>query len=93
MLIGEELPQWEKQLWAEIEALPVDKRIITYGEVIMYITRELLSKLGDRRRELVLELLDDPEMDATKVAELIGSRRKTIQRLADEGRARLRNRG
>lgn len=84
---------WEQQLWAEIEALPIEQRVIVYAEAIMYITRELLSKLGDRRRELILQMLDQPDMDAMKVAELIGSRRKTVQRLADEGRQRLRSKG
>jgi len=88
-----ELSGWEEQLWKEMQGKGQVDAFITYGELIMYVTRELLSKLGDARRDLVLQMLEQHEGDATKVAEMTGSRKITILRLADEGRARLRKRG
>src|SRR5262245_58997523 len=87
---GHPLWGWELALWEELEQLDPTERIIRYGETITYMTRELLAKLGDRRRQLIIEELAKPEMDATKLAESIGARRTAINRLANEGRARLR---
>ena len=81
---------WEQCLWDELEPLPEAEKFIAYGEVITYITRELLPRLGEERRALVLAMLEVPGTDATKVAEMTGSRRIAITRLANEGRARRR---
>ena len=81
---------WEQVLWAELEALPPEQRIAVAGQCIVHITRVLLPALGDLRREAVLEILERPGWDATRLAETIGSRRTTIARLAEEGRARRR---
>ncbi len=83
---------WEQSLWAEIERLSPEERIVLAGEVIVQITRNLLPSLGDVRREAVLEILERPEWDARRLAETIGSRSSTITRLAEEGRRRRRER-
>ena len=82
--------RWEDQLLEELEKLPPEERIAVAGASIVHITRVLLPQLGDLRREAVLEVLDRPGWDATRLAETIGSRRTTIARLAEEGRARRR---
>jgi len=82
---------WEKALWKELEALSAEERIAVSGRCIVHITRSLLPALGNLRREAVLEVLARPGWDATRLAETIGSRRTTIARLAEEGRARRRS--
>lgn len=79
--------KWEEALWEELEALPDTQQIITAGEWITYLTQELLPRLGKHRRQKVLDLLAQPDWDATRLAESIGARRNTIVRLAEEGRA------
>jgi len=86
----EKLNEWELSLWDELEQLPPMERLVRYADIIPYITRELLPKLGDRRRQLIIDALEAPGMDATKLAETIGTRRTAVNRLAREGRARLR---
>lgn len=81
---------WEKCLWDELDLLPDNEKFIRYSEVITHITRELLPRLGDLRRDLVLKLVEVEGADATSVAESVGSRRTAIQRLAQEARARRR---
>jgi len=82
--------KWEEALWAELDALPDTQQIITAGEWITHLTQKILPELGKHRREKVLEVLAQPEMDATRLAESIGARRNTITRLAEEGRAMAR---
>lgn len=79
-------PEWEKVLYAELEALPPAQRLIRYGELIMYLGRDLQSRLADERRELLLEILADPAIDDTRLAEMIGTRRTTIRRLKVEAK-------
>lgn len=81
---------WEKRLWEELADLPQEEQIVRAGEWIVAITRDLLPALGNLRRTTVLEILARPNWDATRLAETIGSRRTTITRLAEEGRARAR---
>lgn len=78
---------WEEAMWAELEAQPVPQQIVMAGELIELMQQGLVPKLGQLRREAVLRLLNEPGMDATRLAEQIGSRRTTIMRLAEEGRA------
>ena len=59
---------WEEALWAELEQLPEEERIVVAGERIVHITRRLLPALGRVRRETVLQVLARPGWDATKLA-------------------------
>jgi hypothetical protein len=83
---------WEEMLWSELDILSDTEQIITSGDMITHINQNILPALADRRRDKVCELLIEPEWDATKLAESIGCRRGTILRLAQEGRARHRER-
>jgi DNA-directed RNA polymerase specialized sigma24 family protein len=82
-------PRWEEVLWAELDSMSDIDQVVTTGRWISTM-REVLSALGDRRRMAVLRILALPDWDATRLAETIGTRRSTITRLAEEGRARLR---
>lgn len=87
------MANWEEMMWAELEALPETEQIITCGEWITHITQKILPDLGKRRRETVVNLLEGPDMDYSKLADTIGARRQTIVRLAEEGRADRRRTG
>jgi hypothetical protein len=82
--------KWEEALWAELEAQSDIQQIITAAEWINHLTQKVLPDLGGHRRRKILEVLAQPEMDATRLAESIGARRTTISRLAEEGRAAAR---
>lgn len=84
------IADWEHPLWTWLEELTEEDRIVAAGGAIVHITRELLPALGAYRREMVLEVLARSDWDATKLAEVIGSRRTTVVRLAEEGRAARR---
>lgn len=88
--IATDPPEWEKVLYEELMALPPAQRLIRYGELIMYLGRDLQSRLADERRTLLLEILAQPGMDDTKLAESIGTRRTTIRRLKVEAKRMAR---
>lgn len=80
---------WEEVMWEELDAQPEPEQIITTGVWITRMQQIVVAQLAARRRTLVLDLLGQG-WDATRIAEEIGSRRNTITRLAEEGRAALR---
>lgn len=78
---------WEETLWAELDALPPSQRIVTLGDWIARITRDLLPELGRVRRLTVVEVMETEDMSAAVLADTIGSRPQTIARLAADGRS------
>lgn len=84
---------WEDLMDAELKALEPVPRMVAYSHLIMHLTREVLARLAEERRELLLEMLSDPEVDETMVAEMIGTRRTTVRRLTAEARRRVRTSG
>lgn len=81
---------WEEMMWAEIGALTTVEQIAYAGELIERLDHDLVPRVADLRRDKILEVLADPEWDATRLAETVGARRTTIARLAGEGRAKKR---
>ena len=81
---------WEEAMWAELDSQSKTDQIVTAGEWITRIQQSIVADLAQVRRNRVLELLADPDWDATRIAESIGARRTTITRLAEEGRAARR---
>ena len=79
--------KWEDVLWSELDEQSPEDQIVASGDLIVYLTQYLLTKLGNRRREQVLAALRQHNNDHTLVAELIGSRPNTIKRLAEEARS------
>lgn len=80
---------WEEAMWAELDELTEPEQIIMTGAWITHMQQVVVAQLAARRRTRVLDLLAQG-WDATRIAEEIGSRRNTITRLAEEGRAALR---
>lgn len=77
-------------MWAELSAMSTENQIVACGEWITHLTQSLLPRLAKVRRERVIQLLAEPDWDTVRLAETIGSRPSTIQRLAEEGRAQAR---
>lgn len=82
--------QWEEAMYEELAKLDAVPRMIAYSELIMYLTREVLASLAEARRELLLVILEDPDVDETTLAEMIGTRRTTIRRLKTEAGSKRR---
>lgn len=82
--------KWEEAMWAELEQMSPQDQVVATGEWITMMTQQLLPALARHRRLTVVAILESDDWDATKLAETIGSRPGTIQRLAEEGRAALR---
>ena len=81
---------WQDRLWHELGEQDEVARYVKTGEWITYVTQTLLPELRKERRRAVVDLLAKDGWDALRLAETVGSRRTTIQRLAEEGRALLR---
>lgn len=81
---------WKDALWEDLQQRDEIDRFVTTGEWITYVTQELLPQLRKERRRAIVDLLKQDGWDALRVAETVGSRRTTIQRLAEEGRAMIR---
>lgn len=77
---------WEGHLLHELNTMTEIEQIVACGEWITFMTQELLTQLADRRRAMVVAVLSREDWDAARLAETIGARRNTIQRLAEEGR-------
>lgn len=83
---------WEEAMWAELDALPEAERIVSIAEIITRMSQTLLPQLGDERRMLAVELVESHRYTAATLADSIGSRIGTIQRLLEEGRRLRRDR-
>lgn len=86
----EKTPAWEAQLWAELDALPVEQQIVEAGELIIYITHNLLTALSHYRGDAAERAVSQPGMNPALVADHIGSRRTVIERLVSASRQRKR---
>lgn len=83
---------WEEALWAELDAMSEVDQFRTVGEWFGTI-QDLLRELARRRRLMAVKAVKQKDWDATKLAESTGTRRGTVARLVQEGRALLREEG
>ncbi|HEY6074353.1 MAG TPA: hypothetical protein VIV15_13430 [Anaerolineales bacterium] len=79
-------------MWAELDAMEPLEQFKMAGAWIDELTHVLSPALGERRRDVVVQILAQPGWDYTMFAEMTGSRRQTIKRLAEEARTRQRER-
>ena len=79
--------KWLDALWAELEEMTPEQRVIASGEFIIELNRSVLSGLARYRRLAVADILDREEWDQYMLAETIGSTPSAVKRLAEEGRA------
>lgn len=82
--------KWQEALWAELDEMDTVDQIRTSAMWIEEITHNLSPALARWRRAKVHEALGDPDMDPTRLAELVGTHRSTIKRLDEEARANKR---
>lgn len=82
--------KWQEALWAELDELDTVDQIRISAVWIEQITHELSPALARWRRAKVHEALAAPDMDPTRLAELVGTHRQTIKRLDEEARANKR---
>lgn len=81
---------WQQEMWKQLEAMDETEQFVASGQWITEMTRDLLPALGRHRRDAILRKTSEPGWDITRFAEEVGSRRTTISRLAEEGRAAAR---
>jgi hypothetical protein len=81
---------WEDALRAEVDEKSDEEVIVFAGEVITRMTRTLLPEMGDARRQAAVRIIESGSRTYTELAESIGARPGTIQRLVEEGRRRER---
>jgi hypothetical protein len=83
--------RWEDVLWTDLKEMNIDEQFIVSGEWTTYITRGLLPDLARYRRFVLLDALSEEGVDSGVLADRLGGRRATIDRLASEARALRRD--
>lgn len=83
--------RWQDMMWAELDHLEPLAQVVACGEWITEMQQTLVPALSQRRREKILEEADRNGRDYYLIAESIGSRKATVERLANEGRAQRRD--
>jgi len=79
-------PDWVNHLRTELDDLEPAQRVKVTGDWTLYITHVLLPELGRRRRVEAAEIIAQPDWDARRLAETIGSRARAMERIAKEGK-------
>lgn len=81
---------WQDALQAELDKMTPLEQFVACGEWITQMQQELVPDLAERRRQQLVKAAEEHNNDYLYLAELIGSRKATVERLVNEGRARLR---
>jgi len=79
--------KWEDAMWAELEEMDPLARHVACGEWITMMQQEIVPALSVRRRLDLVDAAIAYEHDYLLIAEMIGSRKATVERLVNEGRA------
>lgn len=83
---------WQEAMYAELDQMDPLQQFVICGEWITEMQQTLVPALAERRREKLVEAADGNGNDYLQLAETIGSRRATVERLVNEGRQRIRER-
>jgi hypothetical protein len=81
---------WQDAMWAELDEQTPLQRYVTCSEWITEMQQTLVPELADRRRTELVNAAAECNNDYLHIAETIGSRKGAVERLVNEGRARLR---
>ena len=84
--------EWQGAMLAELDAMDPLDDYTTCGEWITVMQQELVPMLAERRRGKLIEAAEANGGDYYEIAERVGSRKATIERLVNEGRAQRRGR-
>jgi hypothetical protein len=91
--LEENMSKWEDSLWEELDTSSPSVQYQLISEYIYLMSQHVLPKLGDRRRQVILQALkENPEMDAIQFAEETGASPNTVKRLLGDARAAARRR-
>ena len=83
--------KWQDALWTELEAMDPLERYTACGEWITLMQQSLVPAMARERRTALIEAVQAADMDYYLIAEQVGSRKATVERLVNEGRAMLRD--
>lgn len=81
---------WQDVMWDELEVMDPLERFVACGEWITTMQQTLVPQLSVKRRVDLAQACEERGNDYLQVAELVGSRKTTVERLVNEGRALLR---
>ena len=84
--------KWQDAMWAELDEMDPLQQAVVCGEWITEMQQELVPAMAEKRREMLVQAADSNGNDYLRIAETIGSRRATVERLVNEGRSRMRER-
>ena len=84
--------KWQEAMWAELAELEPLEQFAVSGEWITEMQQNLVPALAGRRRAKLIEATEEAGGDYYLIAERIGSRKATVERLVNEGRAQKRGR-
>jgi hypothetical protein len=82
--------KWQDLLYAELAEMTPLQQFVACGELITQMQQELVPELAERRRQQLVKAAEENGNNYLYLAEMIGSRKATVERLVNEGRARLR---
>jgi len=81
---------WEEAMWAELEAQPEVDQITLADEWGIHMSRQLLTALARHRRVTIVKLIDSGAYTYATLADTLGVRVQAVKRLAEDGRAILK---
>jgi len=84
---------WQDAMWQELEAMQPLERFVACGAWITEMQQAMVPALSQERRLALLEESESSGDDYLKLAERVDSRKATVERLVNEGRAVRRERG
>jgi hypothetical protein len=84
--------KWQETMWSELDELEPLEQFAVSGEWITQMQQGLVPALAERRRAKLIEATEAVGGDYYLIAERIGSRKATVERLVNEGRAQKRGR-
>lgn len=83
---------WQEALYTELDTMTPLEQYRACGEWITEMQQTLVPALAERRRTKLIEAAEAAGGDYYLIAEQVGSRKATIERLVNEGRAQRRGR-
>ena len=84
--------KWQDVLFAELDEMDPLQAYTTCGEWITAMQQSLVPELAEIRRQKLVQAAEANGGDYYQLAEQVGSRKATIERLVNEGRAQQRGR-
>lgn len=78
---------WQDAMWQELRAMGPLERFVACGAWITQMQQEMVPALAEERRLSLVEEAENNGNDYLMLAERIGTRKATVERLVNEGRA------